>query len=231
MKNAIIGMKGNFALEMISEPDYQYLTGAAMLRHRLRKSAMAKAVSALVGCYDPEAETFGMCDDDDCDKCDGRIIRECAYIIRCTSSDDETPKEFEADVSETLEFLQADTVVEGGTDSLAARLGSSLALDAVHKDKAALNLKYQQGGDDAVTFLVELVRNGSLPVEEPEYVHTYITKTQQKAGESAPVSNIQRIINDATVKLDQRWKYLDAEAKDKAIMGIKYIEEVKTVYC
>ena len=229
MKNAIIGMKGNFALEMISEPDYQYLTGAAMLRHRLRKSAMAKAVSALVGCYDPEAETFGMCDDDDCDKCDGRIIRECAYIIRCTSSDDETC--LEADVSETLEFLQADTVVEGGTDSLAARLGSSLALDAVHKDKAALNLKYQQGGDDAVTFLVELVRNGSLPVEEPEYVHTYITKTQQKAGESAPVSNIQRIINDATVKLAQRWKYLDAEAKDKAIMGIKYIEEVKTVYC
>ena len=62
-------------------------------------------------------------------------------------------------------------------------------------------------------------------------MHTYITKTQQKAGESAPVSNIQRIINDATVKLDQRWKYLDAEAKDKAIMGIKYIEEVKTVYC
>ena len=229
MKNAIIGMKGNFALEMISEPDYQYLTGAAMLRHRLRKSAMAKAVSALVGCYDSEAETFGMCDDDDCDKCDGRIIRECAYIIRCTSSDDETC--LEADVSETLEFLQADTVVEGGTDSLAARLGSSLALDAVHKDKAELNLKYQQGGDDAVTFLVELVRNGSLPVEEPEYVHTYITKTQQKAGESAPVSNIQRIINDATVKLDQRWKYLDAEAKDKAIMGIKYIEEVKTVYC
>ena len=229
MKNAIIGMKGNFALEMISEPDYQYLTGAAMLRHRLRKSAMAKAVSALVGCYDPEAETFVMCDDDDCDKCDGRIIRECAYIIRCTSSDDETC--LEADVSETLEFLQADTVVEGGTDSLAARLGSSLALDAVHKDKAELNLKYQQGGDDAVTFLVELVRNGSLPVEEPEYVHTYITKTQQKAGESAPVSNIQRIINDATVKLAQRWKYLDAEAKDKAIMGIKYIEEVKTVYC
>jgi len=229
MKNAIIGMKGNFALEMISEPDYQYLTGAAMLRHRLRKSAMAKAVSALVGCYDSEAETFGMCDDDDCDKCDGRIIRECAYIIRCTSSDDETC--LEADVSETLEFLQADTVVEGGTDSLAARLGSSLALDAVHKDKAELNLKYQQGGDDAVTFLVELVRNGSLPVEEPEYVHTYITKTQQKAGESAPVSNIQRIINDATVKLDQRWKYLDAEAKDKAIMGIKYIEEVKTAYC
>ena len=229
MKNAIIGMKGNFALEMISEPDYQYLTGAAMLRHRLRKSAMAKAVSALVGCYDSEAETFGMCDDDDCDKCDGRIIRECAYIIRCTSSDDETC--LEADVSETLEFLQADTVVEGGTDSLAARLGSSLALDAVHKDKAELNLKYQQGGDDAVTFLVELVRNGSLPVEEPEYVHTYITKTQQKAGESAPVSNIQRIINDATVKLAQRWKYLDAEAKDKAIMGIKYIEEVKTAYC
>ena len=229
MKNGIIGMKGNFALEMISEPDYQYLTGAAMLRHRLRKSAMAKAVSALVGCYDPEAETFVMCDDDDCDKCDGRIIRECAYIIRCTSSDDETC--LEADVSKTLEFLQADTVVEGGTDSLAARLGSSLALDAVHKDKAALNLKYQQGGDGAVTFLVELVRNGSLPVEEPEYVHTYITKTQQKAGESAPVSNIQRIINDATVKLDQRWKYLDAEAKDKAIMGIKYIEEVKTVYC
>ena len=221
--------KGNFALEMISEPDYQYLTGAAMLRHRLRKSAMAKAVSALVGCYDPEAETFVMCDDDDCDKCDGQIIRECAYIIRCTSSDDEAC--LEADVSKTLEFLQADTVVEGGTDSLAARLGSSLALDAVHKDKAALNLKYQQGGDGAVTFLVELVRNGSLPVEEPEYVHTYITKTQQKAGESAPVSNIQRIINDATVKLDQRWKYLDAEAKDKAIMGIKYIEEVKALYC
>ena len=172
MKNGIISMKGNFALEMISEPDYQYLTGAAMLRHRLRKSAMAKAVSALVGCYDPEAETFVMCDDDDCEKCDGRIIRECAYIIRCTSSDDEAC--LEADVSKTLEFLQADTVVEGGTDSLAARLGSSLALDAVHKDKAALNLKYQQGGDGAVTFLVELVRNGSLPVEEPEYVHTYI---------------------------------------------------------
>jgi hypothetical protein len=229
MKNGIISMKGNFALEMISEPDYQYLTGAAMLRHRLRKSAMAKAVSTLVGCYDPEAETFVMCDDDDCDKCDGQIIRECAYIIRCTSSDDEAC--LEADVSKTLEFLQADTVVEGGTDSLAARLGSSLALDAVHKDKAALNLKYQQGGDGAVTFLVELVRNGSLPVEEPEYVHTYITKTQQKAGESAPVSNIQRIINDATVKLDQRWKYLDAEAKDKAIMGIKYIEEVKALYC
>lgn len=223
--------KSNFALEMISEPDYQYLAGVAMLRHRLRKSAMAKAVSALVGCYDPESRAFALCDDDGVPNSTDEMVRECAYIIRCTSSDDESEEEFEAVVSDTREFLQADTVVEGGTDSLASRLGSSLALDAVHKDKSALNLKYQQGGDDAVTHLVELVRNGSLPVEEPEYVHTYITKTQQKTGESAPVSNIQRIINDATVRLDQRWKFLSDEAKDKAVMGIKYVEQIKAAYC
>ena len=90
--------------------------------------------------------------------------------------------------------------------------------------------KYQEGGDDAVTHLVELVLNGSLPVEEPEYVQEYMKKTKQKAGEPAPVSNIQRIINDATVRLEQRWKYLSDDDKNKAVMGIKYVEQIKAAY-
>ena len=222
--------KSNFALEMISEPDYQYLAGVAMLRHRLRKSAMAKAIGQLIKIYDPESKAFTLCDDDGLPTWQDELIRECAYIIRCTSSDDESEEELESDISNTREFLQADTVVEGGTDSLASRLGSSLALDAVHKEKSAMNRKYQEGGDDAVTHLVELVLNGSLPVEEPEYVQEYMKKTKQKAGEPAPVCNFQRIINDATVRLEQRWKYLSDDDKNKAVMGIKYVEQIKAAY-
>ena len=47
-----IETKGNFALTVISEEDYLYVPGLAMLRARLRKSAMSKALSLLVTSFD-----------------------------------------------------------------------------------------------------------------------------------------------------------------------------------
>ena len=53
-----IETNGNFALTVISEEDYMYVPGLAMLRARLRKSAMSKALSLLVTSFDTESETF-----------------------------------------------------------------------------------------------------------------------------------------------------------------------------
>ena len=44
--------KENFALSLIAEEDYEYLTGLKMLRQRLGLSATTKALSTLVHNYE-----------------------------------------------------------------------------------------------------------------------------------------------------------------------------------
>lgn len=215
-----IETKGNFALTVISEVDYQYTFGLAMMRSRLRKSAIAKGLHTLVMSFDAETEAFVLADSDGLPNETDGIVREMAHIVRACTMESETSEEFEQAVKDTREFIESTTVVDGGTDSLKARLGSTPSLDKEHQRKALENKQWQMAGDKAVTYLVELVSEGILDIaDEPEYVGDYIRRS------------IDKILDDTTAKVDRIWSGLDKDRRDDAVMGIQYLQAMQKAYC
>ena len=75
-------------------------------------------------------------------------------------------------------------------------------------------------GDDAVTHIIERVENDVLDIaEEPEYVGTYIRRS------------IDKILDDATAKIDKRFEDETDEWQNKAVMGLDYLASIKKAYC
>ncbi len=216
-----IETKGNFALTVISEEDYLYVPGLAMLRARLRKSAMSKALSLLVTSFDTESETFVLADEDGVPNETDDLLREVLHIVRVCTPESEKAEEFKAQVISSRGFLEESTVVKGGTKSLKARLSQpSPSLDKAHQRKALENQQWQMAGDDAVTHIIERVENDVLDIaEEPEYVGTYIRRS------------IDKILDDATAKIDKRFEDETDEWQNKAVMGLDYLASIKKAYC
>jgi hypothetical protein len=123
-----IETKGNFALTVISEEDYAYVPGLAMLRNRLRKSAMSKALSLLVRSFDAESETFVLADEDGVPNDTDDLLREVLHIIRVCTLKSEEPEEFKAQVISSRDFLEESTVVKGGTRSFEGQIVTAFAI-------------------------------------------------------------------------------------------------------
>lgn len=211
--------KENFALSLIAEEEYEYSTGLCMLRIRLGLSATTKALSTLVHNYDAETEAFVLSTDGILnDK--GFEVDEMVFIMQHCRGSKETGKELNERITGSLDYCMEGNTVEGGSDSLEARLGKTPSMDASNQITKVENDLWQVSGDKAVEALVDMVLNGEPNVEkEPDYVGFYILR------EGRNISDL------ATHSLNKRWKRLEKPAKDKAVQGIQYLEEIIKHYC
>jgi hypothetical protein len=211
--------KENFALSLIAEEEYEYSTGLCMLRIRLGLSATTKALSTLVHNYDAETEAFVLSTDGILnDK--GFEVDEMVFIMQHCRGSKETEKELNERITGSLNYCMEGSTVEGGSDSLEARLGKTPSMDASNQITKVENDLWQVSGDRAVEALVDRVLNGEPNVEkEPDYVGFYILR------EGRNISDL------ATHSLNKRWKRLEKPAKDKAVQGIQYLEAIIEHYC
>ena len=211
--------KENFALSLIAEEDYEYLTGLCMLRNRLGLSATTKALGAMVRSYDIETETFVL-DDDGLPNYNSVTVDDMVFIIQHCRGSKDTAEELKEQITSSFDYCLEGTVVEGGTDSLEARLGKTPSMDAASQRMKFELDSWQLSGDKAVEVLFDKVINGEPNVEkEPDYVGFYILREGRK------------IADQATHSLNRRWKRLEKSDQDKAVMGLQYLEAILKHYC
>ena len=211
--------KENFALSLIAEEEYEYLTGLKMLRQRLGLSATTKALSTLVHNYDAETEAFVLSRDGILnDK--GVEVDEMVFIMQHCRGTKDTAEELKEQISGSRDYCMTGSTVHGGADSLQSRIGLTPSMDAVNQSKKFENDIWQASGDQAVEALADMVLNGEPNVEkEPDYVGFYILRQ----GRS--------IADIATSNLEKRWGRLEKSDQDKAVMGLQYLEAILKHYC
>ena len=123
-------------------------------------------------------------------------------------------------ITGSLNYCMEGSTVEGGSDSLEARLGKTPSMDASNQITKVENDLWQVSGDKAVEALVDMVLNGEPNVEkEPDYVGFYILR------EGRNIADI------ATSNLEKRWGRLEKSDQDKAVMGLQYLEAILKHYC